>query len=232
MLEDFYLLREEECAFLSFSLWVWNWKLIRLCYTWPCQMLTLRDSLSLYRVHHPPAFLCGFFFFPGTQEIWLPDFQQMLLSLSTGLAIFSHHPVLSFSAFALTRRSVVGVRCLHKRAKGWKKGHGSESLGCHLLETHFLGHPKQNGRWWFHPLWNATMASVCSVSQRCSAPDSEVWIHSMEWLLLENADKNSLNSRASNQGFVQLWVQWTHWRRDLQVKGWQKEEESPGSANL
>lgn len=24
MLEDFYLLREEGCAFLSFSLWVWN----------------------------------------------------------------------------------------------------------------------------------------------------------------------------------------------------------------
>lgn len=93
----------------------------------------------------PTSFFVWFFFFPGTQEIWLPDFQQMLLSLSTGLAIFSHHPVLSFSAFALTRRSVVGVRCLHKRDKGWKKGHGSESLGCHLLETHFLGHPKQNG---------------------------------------------------------------------------------------
>lgn len=45
----------------------------------------------------PPTSLCVCVcFFSGTKEIWLPDFQQMLLSFSSGLAIFSHHPVLSF----------------------------------------------------------------------------------------------------------------------------------------
>lgn len=44
----------------------------------------------------PTSFFVCVFFFSGTKEIWLPDFQQMLLSLSSGLAIFSHRPVLSF----------------------------------------------------------------------------------------------------------------------------------------
>lgn len=148
MLEDFYLLREEGGAFLSFSLWVWNWKLIRLCYTWPRQMLTLRDSLSLYRVHHPPVFfvcVCVLFFW--YQGDLVTRFSTDAFITLKRVSYFQSSPSSIFFAFALTR-SIMGVRCLCKRAKGRQKGHESQNLGSHLLGTQLLGHPKQNGGWW------------------------------------------------------------------------------------
>jgi len=89
------------------------------------------QGLPFFVPSTPPTFLffcCVFFFFfsflfffsAGTGEIWLPDCQQMFLSLSSGLAIFSHHPLLSafFTSVIATTRRFKGVRCLHEKAKG------------------------------------------------------------------------------------------------------------------
>jgi len=144
MLEDFYLLGEEGCAFLSFSLWVWNRKLIRLCSTWPRQMLTLRDSLSLYRVHHPLVF-CACVCFSWYQGDLVTRFSTDVFTTLKWVG-YSHSLSISiFFALALTTRSIMEVRCLRKIAKGKQKGHDSKTLGPHVLGAHSLGHPKRNG---------------------------------------------------------------------------------------
>lgn len=214
-LKIFTSFEEEGGVFLSFSLWVWNLKLIRLCYTWPCQMLTFRDSLSLYRVHHPPVFVCVcvcvvFFWYQGDL---LTRFSTDAFITLKWVSYFQSSPSSIFFALALTIRSTMGVRCLHKRAEGRQKGHEGKNLGSHLLGTHLPGHPKQNGGWWpnmkdHHGFYLLYVMIALSIS------------HSMEHPLhgVTTAGRgkqiNSLNFGASNRGCLWLWVQCCNWKED------------------
>lgn len=206
MLEDFYLLGEEGCAFLSFSLWVWNQRLIRLCYTWPHQMLTLRDSLSLYRVHHPPVFLCVCFFFWYQGDLVTRFSTDAFITLKW-VSYFQSSPSSIFFAFALTTRSIVGVRCLCKRAKGRQKGHESKNLGSHLLGTHLLGHPKQNGVLTQHEIPPRFVFALCHECAQHPPVKFGESLHGVTTAGKGKQNKNPLNARASNHGFLWLWVQ-------------------------
>lgn len=90
-------------------------------------------------------FVCVFFFW--YQGDLVTRFSTDAFITLKRVSYFQSSPSSIFFAFALTR-SIMGVRCLCKRAKGRQKGHESQNLGSHLLGTQLLAHPKQNGGWW------------------------------------------------------------------------------------
>lgn len=198
-------------------------------------MLTFRDSLSLYRVHHPPVFVCvrwGFFWYQGDLAT---RFSTDVFITLKWLSYFQLSPSSIFFAFALTIRSIVQVRCLHKSAKGRQKGHESKNLGSHLLVTHLLGRPKQNGGWWpnmiyHHGLCLLYVVNVLSISWWCLES------HSMAWLQLKGANKIKIfwmpgpPTKAFHDSGFSDEIE----KKNFNGKGtlfqsmeWQKEEESP-----